>query len=235
MRGASLLYLVLGLACVPGPVARAQDPPPDPGTALREGNHAFREGRLEAAVEAYRRGLGTAEVDPVLAYNLGTALHRLGRLPEAVLWYRRAQAAGSADPWLEENLERARRDLGAVRLDPPRVLAPIFLHPWLAGVLASALAWAGLFAVLLAPAARRRLAVPLLAAAVGVWAGALALERFGPHPAVLLADCGPSLPAGSEVWGVEESSGVFRVSPTGTICPGDAAAPVTPTPTAGGR
>jgi tetratricopeptide (TPR) repeat protein len=234
--GLVLLLILAGNLAAGGAVGAAadrDDPPLDARAALLEGNRHFRDGRLEAAVETYRRGVREGELDPVLAYNLGTALHRLGRLPEAVLWYRRAQAAGSPDPWLDENLERARADLGTVRRGPPPALAPALLYPWLPGALATVLAWASLLTALLAPPRWRRAAGLLLAAALATWGGAFALRRLGPKPAVLLTACGPALPAGSEVWGLREPSGDFRLS-GGEICPGDAVAPLAPIGPPGG-
>lgn len=211
------LSLIALLALLP---AAAQDT--DPEAALRAGNRAFRQGDLAGAVEAYRRGIGGAPVDPVLAYNLGTALHRLGRLPEAVLWYRRAAATGSPDPWLADNLERARSDLAAPRLGPPPVLAlPLRRPAWLPAVAAAA-AWGALLVALAGGRRRRGAAVLLLAAGLVLFLGQLALSRFGPRPAVLLAPCGEDLPAGSEVWVLRRGGGAFRVTGPGAPCPADA-------------
>lgn len=220
-----VLVLAAGPLSAPGTAeAMASVEPAEPvqvdaETALREGNRRFREGRLEAAVEAYRAGLEPGGEVPVLAYNLGTALHRLGRLPEAILWYRRAQAAGSTDPWLAENLERARSDLAAARRGPPAPLAPALLHPWLPRAVAALLAWAGLVTALVAPPRGRAVAAVLLTAALAAWAGAALVRRLGPQPAVLLSACPPALPAGSEVWVVAEPSGAYRVSGSGDLCP----------------
>lgn len=198
----------------------------DAEAALREGNRLFRDGELDAAIAAYRRG--PAETTPLLAYNLGTAYHRQGRLPEAVLWYRRAAATGSHDPWLRENLESARDELGAVRLGPGTAAAPLLRRPWLATAGAAVLAWGALAAALFLPARRRRAgALALLAAALALWAAGFGAQRLGPREAVLLEPCG-ELPAGSEVW-VEAADGKgFHVRGEDRTCPAPAVGLVAP-------
>ncbi len=214
------LLLLSGVAACAPPAAAA------PG--LAEGNRHFRAGRLDAAIAAYAAGWRVSR-QPVLAYNLGAAAHQLGRLPEAVLWYRRAAEALPADPWLRDNLALARRALG-----PPVVPAP---GPWAllapqrdrlrwGGVV---LAWAALpLAVLRARWARWGLATVALLAAVAFAAGTW-LARAGPQPAVLLADCGPELAAGSEVW-VRPAGRAFAVlgAPADLRCPPAAVGRVTP-------
>ena len=119
-RAAAVWLLALAVVTAAG---AAQDAPdsstgesaafaqPDSRAALNEGNRRFRDGQIEAAVEAYLRGYSPAAPHPTLLYNLGTALHHLDRLPEAILWYRRA--AESDDLWLKDNLLLARRSLGS--------------------------------------------------------------------------------------------------------------------------
>lgn len=226
----TLLVLLASLSPAPagGADPASGGPALDPAAALRRGNRAFREGRLEAAVGSYVQGAGQRPTDPVLCYNLGTALHALGRLPEAVLWYRRARAAGSEDPWLADNLARARSELAAPRLGPPALLAPLLLHPWLPRAVAAGLAWSGLLAALLGPSRRGRAACVLLIAALAAWLGAVAARELGPRPAVLLAACSPALPAGTELWVVRDRSGGFRVTGLAVHCPAPAVAPIEP-------
>ena len=253
--GAPLL-LLLALLSLPSAATAAveagagSDLPGDPaeaGAALREGNRLVRRGALAAAVEAYRSaGPEAVRGDPLLAYNLGTALHRLGELPRAVLWYRRAGRLLGADPWLEENLALARgrlADRGAVRRPPPRPLGVPAARPWLLPGVAAAVAWAALALTLLGLHREHR-AEPggallgggcaLLALAALLWAVQIGADRFGPRPAVLLAPCGPSLPAGSEVWVRRRPEGGFAVHPAPGLsggagsrrerCPDDAVA-----------
>jgi hypothetical protein len=207
----------------------------DPGAALREGNHLFRGGDLEAALAAYADGWDGA--DPILAYNLGTTAHQLGRLPEALLWYRRAERRLAGDPWLRDNLRLVRAQLRAEgRTVKQQGLGGLGgwtfwmeSRPYLTA-LGVALAWGTLLLVLLPlpRALRRRTVAPAaLLSCLAFGAGAL-LPRFGPRPAVLLEDCtGPAgpLPSGSEVWvapsAVSAGKGGWRVlGSEGTVrCP----------------
>ncbi len=210
-----------GSAAGPAPVTSRE--------ALRRGNRLYRRGDLEGAVAAYRAAAGHGS--PLLAYNLATALHHLGRLPEAVLWYRRAATGLRTDPWIEENLARARAELGARRLGPPRLLAPLLRDPWLLPAVATGCAWAALL-VALAGARRRsrrlwRLAGGLLAVGLGLWSGELALSLAGPRPAVVLEACG-ELPAGSEVWVLPATDGRFRILEAGERCDGNAVGLIEP-------
>jgi len=161
MRARTILRLLLAAAATAALAGFAEEPAAtDPLAALNEGNRLYRNGQLEAAVEAYRAGYSPAAPNLTLAYNLGTALHHLGRLPEAILWYRRA--GDSADPWLAENLALAHRTLGTRALPPgglTGVLAPrADVLRWLA-VLG---AWGAAVAVV----ARRKLTLWAAAAAV---------------------------------------------------------------------
>jgi hypothetical protein len=194
----------------------------DPIAALTEGNRLFRNGQIEAAAEAYRAGWAPEVSHPTLFYNLGTAYHHLGRLPEAVLWYRRAGA--SEDPWLEENLQMARSRLGTWEVRPEG----------LAGVLARRGVVFRSSAIVLAVAAfvvalaGSRLPIwalgVLLLSGVTLYGSAAAVERWGPRPAVLLADCeteAGELPAGTEAWVRRLDDGTFRVEGAGVVCPGE--------------
>jgi hypothetical protein len=197
MRGGTLLLTLLPLLAVLA----------DPGAALREGNHLFRGGDLDAALDAYTAGWDGS--DPVLAYNLGTTAHHLGRLPEALLWYRRAEAGLAGDPWLRDNLRLARAQLRA----EGRTAAPHGPASWAfwmesrPGLLAAGviLAWGALLLLLLPlrPALRRRTFGPAALLSCLAFGAGLLLPRIGPRPAVLLQDCTDrrgTLPSGSEVW-----------------------------------
>ncbi len=173
----------------------------DPVAALGEGNRLFRNGQIEDAIEAYRAGYSASQPHPTLLYNLGTALHHAGRLPEAILWYRRA--ADSEDPWLQENLWLARRSLGSQRLAPGGALGWISRHADSLRFAAIALAWVTL--LLLAGYTKMpgwALAL-CAAAALTLYGGGEAAGRWGPRPAVIVADCATAageLPAGTETW-----------------------------------
>lgn len=195
--------------------------PVDPLAALTEGNRLFRNGQIEAAAEAYRAGYSPQAVHPTLVYNLGTAYHHLGRLPEAILWYRRAGA--SDDPWLEENLALARRSLKNQRLPAAGLVGFMTRH-------GTALRWLG---IVLAWAALAALAWPrlplwglggLLLLCVGLYGTAVAADRWGPRPAVLLADCrtgAGELPAGTEAWVRRLADGSFGVDGAEIVCPAE--------------
>jgi tetratricopeptide (TPR) repeat protein len=223
MRVRPILPLLLAAAAAAALTGIAEDA--DPLAALNEGNRLFRNGQLEAAVDAYRAGYSPDAPHPTLAYNLGTALHHLDRLPEAILWYRRA--GDSDDPWVAENLWLARRSLGTQALPPgglAGVLAPrADLLRWLAVLCA----WGAAAMVV----ARRELplwaAAVALAACVALYGTAVAVERWGPRPAVLLAACATSageLPAGTEAWVRRQDDGGFKVTAADAVCPAAAVA-----------
>lgn len=203
--------------------------PADPHSALTEGNRLFRNGQVEAAVEAYRAGYSPDSPHPTLAYNLGTALHHLDRLPEAILWYRRA--GDSNDPWLAENLWLARRNLGTQALPPAGPAGALRPHADVLRWLAVLVAWGALAALV----ARPKLPPWTLAAAFvaggALYGAAGSLERWGPRPAVLLEDCrfpAGELPAGTEAWVRPQDDGSFKIAGSGAVCPADSVALVDP-------
>lgn len=225
--GVSLI--VLGLAAAAGAGEEPADV--DPLAALNEGNRLFRNGQIEAAIEAYRAGYSPRHPHPTLVYNLGTAHHHLGRLPQAVLWYRRA--GDSEDPWLEENLWLARRSLGSLRLPPAGFLGTTARHGTLLRALGVAIAWGSLGAFFV----RRRWQPWVFGVAFfvagGLYATAAVAERRGPRPAVLVADCassGGGLPAGTEAWVHRLDDGSFRVAGSEAVCAAEAVALVFPDP-----
>ncbi len=211
-------------------LAGAQAPPVDPLNALHEGNRLFRNGRLEAAIDAYRVGYSASEPHPTLIYNLGTAYHHLGRLPEAILWYRRA--AGFDDPWLRENLWLARHTLGSRNLPPGGFLGGLTRAAFALRLAAAAAAWGTL--ILLALRSRLSPWVVVAAALVSgsLYATATAVDRWGPRPSVLLKDCHTSageLPAGTEIWVRRLPAERFEVADgSGVVCPAEAVALVFP-------
>ncbi|MEM6455740.1 MAG: tetratricopeptide repeat protein [Acidobacteriota bacterium] len=223
-------------------VAEAVPAPPrasDPAAALQTGNRLFRDGQLEAAVEAYRAGADPVAVSPTLAYNLGATLHHLDRLPEALLWYRRAQPA--ADPWLADNLLLVRRALDAPQLHPVSLTGRAAHAALPLRIAAVVLAWLALAALVLHV---RRGGTGSLMPAAGLAALALMLYVLvaaavhrGPQPIVLLHTCtdgGIELPAGSEVWAraAAEGDGAaprWQLDVSAAIrCDGDRAAAVRP-------
>lgn len=206
-----------------------QTPPKD---ALARGNALVQSGELEEAVAAYRRGFDAESPHPTLVYNLGAVLHRLDRLPEAVLWYRRSPTPD--DPWLEENLFLARRSLGSQQLAAGPV-GELASHAGLLGRAGVVLAW--IFLVLAVAVPRLRISVLLAVGlvALGIYAAAFGLHRWGPRPAVLLEDCSTAageLPAGTEAWvypSAGEEDEEWRVAGTdGASCGGEAVALIRP-------
>jgi len=191
-------------------VVDAPRSPADMG--LEEGNRLFRQGRLDAALDAYSTAIDTGATNPILAYNLGVTTHSLARLPEAILWYRRAAQSLEGDPWLQENLEQARRQLGTVPFPDPgffgirQTAAPTLL---IAGLV---LAWGA--AVWLLARSDTPLWPVALVAVVSLLCFALGsrLPDAAPHPAVLLQDCaseGQVISAGSEIWVSEAPEGAW--------------------------
>ncbi|MDA8018582.1 MAG: hypothetical protein MPN21_14170 [Thermoanaerobaculia bacterium] len=168
--------------------------------ALAEANDLVAAGELEQAVAVYRSGYDPERPHPSLTYNLGTILHRLDRLPEAVLWYRRSPQTD--DPWLEENLWLARRSLGSQQL-PGGTLGALASQADRIALVGIASAWLVLLLVSLGDRLPRKLTVAAGLASVLLYGSAYGLHRWGPRPAVLLADCessGVELPAGTEAW-----------------------------------
>ncbi len=206
-------------------------PERDPVAALREGNRLFRNGQLEEAVATYRSGYSPAAPHPTLAYNLGTTLHHLDRLPEAILWYRRG--GDSADPWLEENLWLARRSLGSQSLPAAGLLGHLSGQTRWLEMLAVAAGWLSFVALLLFPRLPGWSLLSAALLAVVLYAGAAALHRWGPAPAVLLQDCSTpvgDLPAGTEVW-VQRAGDAWRLAGSGNgFCPLEHAELVIPRP-----
>lgn len=195
----------------------------DPLAALAEGNRLFRNGQIEAAAEAYRAGWTPQVSDPTLLYNLGTAYHHLGRLPEAILWYRRAAASG--DPWLEDNLRLARGSLGSRALPLRGLLGVLARHAAALRWLAIVLSGAALVVALIGSRLPFWVLGALLLFGAALYGSAVAVERWGPRPAVLLADCeteAGELPAGTEAWVRRRDDGSYGVEGAGVVCPAEA-------------
>lgn len=81
-------------------------------TALNLGTELQAEGRLEEAVEQYRRVLALTPDDALAHSNLGTALAAQGRIGEAVGHYERALALVPGDADAHSNLGNALLSLG---------------------------------------------------------------------------------------------------------------------------
>lgn len=219
----SLAFLTLAAATGDAPAT-------DPQTALVEGNRLFRNGQVEAAVAAYQQGYAPSSPNPTLLYNLGTALHHLDRLPEAILWYRRA--ADSTDPWLQDNLWLARRSLGSQVLPPGGSLGWLTRHSGALRLAAIVLAWATLLLVIFSARFPTWTLLASAALACALYGAAVVVDRWGPHPAVVLADChspGGELPAGTETWVRRDADGRWRISgSTNATCDDAAIALVSP-------
>lgn len=195
----------------------------DSQAALNEGNRLFRDGRLEEAVTAYRAGYSPDAPHPTLLYNLGTALHHLDRLPEAILWYRRA--AGSDDPWLEENLWLARRSLGSQVLPAGGTIGWLGRHTGALRLVAIALAWLTLLLVLASPRMPSWALIAVSLSTFALYGGAVAIDRWGPRPAVILGDCftaAGDLPAGTEAWVRRRAGGWMISGSEKVVCPQEA-------------
>jgi tetratricopeptide (TPR) repeat protein len=196
--GAIKLFI---LAVVAGAVPTAAQV--DQISALREGNRLFREGRFEAAHEAYLRGYDTNVPHSILFYNLGTTAQHLGRLPESILWYRRAETLSPGDPWLQENLETARDTLGLRPYPAPGFFGGLVRNRRLLYFLTALLAWGGVIVWLLRSRHSALIPLVLLGSGLLVYTGTLMASQSAPAAAVLIEDCTSTsgdLPAGSEVW-----------------------------------
>jgi tetratricopeptide (TPR) repeat protein len=204
----------------------------DPQAALHHGNRLFRDGQIEAAVDAYLAGYSSRAPHPILLYNLGTALHHQGRLPEAILWYRRAAESDAGDPWLEDNLWLARRGLGSQNLPPGDPLGWLRRHAGGLRLAAVALAWLSLLVVVAAPKMPAWWLAAAALLATSAYGGATAVERWGPRPAVLLEDCltgSGELPAGTEAWVRRTTGDQWQIAGAGdAACPAEAVGLVAP-------
>lgn len=211
----------------------SERPKTDPITALNQGNQLFRDGQVETAIEAYEAGYSPHDPHPTLLYNLGTALHHAGRLPEAILWYRRA--AGSDDPWLTDNLWLARRSLGSQTLPPSGPLGWLVRQGVVLRSVAVGLAWVTLVLLIGVPRVPRWALAAAGALSLVIYGAAVVGSRWGPHLAVLLAECptpnGP-ITAGTEVWVRHAGPDHWRLSSAGGAlsCPADTVALVFPEP-----
>jgi tetratricopeptide (TPR) repeat protein len=217
-----LLFWLLLPLLLAAPQTHAQA---DPLAALAAGNQAVLAGDLEAAALAYQSGYDPDALHPTLAYNLGTTLHQLERLPEAILWYRRASAAGkSSDPWLEDNLLLARRTLGSQHAGQPGFWVELRRNAGLLTGLALLFSWLGAITLLLAPR-RRALAAAGLIVAAALQSCAWLTFDLAAKEAVLLRDCTTSagiLPAGSELWVLEDGPGFRIAGSRDASCPAEA-------------
>lgn len=224
-----LLFLVglFLLLLLPGSALRSQEPTPlEPQDALRLGNRAYRDGRLEQALELYTAGYRPGR--RLLAYNAGTTAHHLDRLPLALLWYRRAARESDDDAWLRANRELVREQLAAPRHPPPGSWATLLpAAPWLTW-LGVACAWLGLLIAWRRWGSSRIARLPeiVLALAGLLLAAGWMLPRRAPRPLVLTAPCDDakgSLPAGAETWGrpaADDSTAYELTTPDGPLrCP----------------
>jgi len=88
----------------------------DPDTqfraALASGAQAWKEGRVEAAAQAFAAATRMAPTDSAAHGNLGAVLRRLGKSAAAAACHRRALALGPDIPGHHSNLGNALRDLG---------------------------------------------------------------------------------------------------------------------------
>lgn len=221
-RRAVLCLAALALGAATLVAARGQLADTDPLTSLAEGNRLFRNGEVEAAIDAYTSGYSPAAPHPTLLYNLATALHHVDRLPEAILWYRRG--ADAEDPWLEENLWLARRSLGSQVMQPGGSLGWLTRHADHLRLAAIVLGWLSLLLMIALP----RMPLWGLAASAAVafllYGGAAGVDRWGPRPAVVLSDCyteAGELPAGTEAWVRPSLDGRWAVSGSVAVCDPD--------------
>jgi tetratricopeptide (TPR) repeat protein len=86
--------------------------PDSAGAWIGLGNHRFRHGEHEAAVQAYRGLLALRPGYPPALNNLAFALARMGRLEEAEAYAEQALAADPGDARYRDTLDGIRRELG---------------------------------------------------------------------------------------------------------------------------
>ena len=228
--GTLLAACAIGIATLAA--AGGGEPQADPQEALVEGNRLFREGQLEEALDAYRSGYSPDLPHPTLLYNTATTLHHLDRLPEAILWYRRAQSTD--DAWLAENLWLARRSLGSQPLPAGGLFGWLGGRTVLLKLVAVLISWITLVLLVAWGRAPAWLPASAFALAALLYVGALGVERWGPHPAVLLEECVTSageVPAGTEAWVSRTADGGWSLSGTsGAVCPPESVELIFPTP-----
>jgi len=112
MRRLLLCLVVAGLAV---PALAAPSQPDSVEVRFETGTEAYREGRYEQSIEAYRSilesGRGSAEV----YYNLGNAYYRAGEIGRAIQFYEKARTLRPGDARIRHNLEQARDQVPAAR------------------------------------------------------------------------------------------------------------------------
>ena len=204
------LVVLAGLAAV-----GAAEPQTDQIDSLREGNRLYREGRLEEAYLAYLNGYRPEAPHPILTYNVATTSHHLGDLPEAILWYRRTENVNPGDPWLRENLEHARASLGLQPYPAPGATGLLASHRHTLLYLAAALAWIGVGLWIARPRRSARAAMALVVSGVLLYTITYLAGVAAPRAAVVTEACSGDhgdLPAGSEVWVIDEDAESYEIA-----------------------
>ena len=219
MPGTSRKMLILPLAAVAAlaalAAAGAAEPRADQIASLREGNRLYREGRLEEAYLAYLNGYWPEAPHPILTYNVATTSHHLGDLPGAILWYRRTESINPGDPWLRENLTHARVSLGLQPYAAPGGTGLMARHHLALLYLAAALAWIGVALWIARPRRSARTAMALVVSGVLLYAIIYLASVAAPRAAVITEACSGAqgdLPAGSEVWVIDEDAESYEIA-----------------------
>lgn len=127
------LWLALVATVVLVDAAQAQPMPApgaDPARLLAEGNQAYTEGDVDAALARYDEAVALGAADADLYYNLGNVHARRGELGRAVVWYLRAERLDPRDEDIARNLAWVRSHIQDLELDSGRL--PLFIAQFVA-------------------------------------------------------------------------------------------------------
>ncbi len=138
VSGAVSLILLGGMlaaiSVVPLEAAFGQESRPgaDPVRLGAEGNQAYTEGNVDAALDLYFQAQALGVNDPVLHFNLGNTHARRGELGLAVASYLRARRLAPRDRDIETNLAWVRQHIKDLELSDEEL--PLFIAEAVAGL-----------------------------------------------------------------------------------------------------
>ncbi len=200
--------------------------PAQAANEFEQGNAAYAEGKLNAAITNYEALVKQKQVSPALYFNLGNAYFKMGQLGQAIAHYRLAQELAPRDTDIANNLQMARTRANASA--PYRTpwwrswTQLLTVNEWTLAAMAAGWVLAGLIIARL----WRANATPLVSKGIRIFISLLLItgagltarlwDYLGPAPAVVVAKDAPArygpleesrsafvMPDGSEVQAVD--------------------------------